>query len=253
MAADTAFEVGRLYGPIKSISDVLTASTDDVFIGLPGLEGYYPMSVVTGTGQAINIAQAGGPLTQTGIVPIGYDGNSYRKLGSGINYLFVASTYNMTGTETFIDSSIRGFTLGGWFMIETTPTSTSGLISKSGVGPQLGYELRVNTANQLLFSVSGNGTSRVTATGPVVSLTEWSFFVGRFIPSAEVAVFSNAVKTVNITSVPVSEFVSSQNFEVGRYGASDARIINAKVRDVFVCRAALSDAVIESIRTATVP
>lgn len=253
MSVEAAFEVGRLYGPIKAISDILTAPSKDVFIGLPGIEGYYPMSVVGAAGAAINHTGVEATLTQIGTVPVGYDGNSFRQLGNGTNYLSKADLYGLTGTKTFIDASIRGFTIGGWFMIEETPAENSGLISRSGVTPQIGYELIILTSDVASFRVSGNGTSRVVVNGTGFSLSEWVFIVGRFVASSEIAVFVNSVKTINTTSVPAAQFVSTEDFEVGRFSADDTRIPFAKVRDVFICRAALSDAIIESLRTATAP
>lgn len=253
MGADTAFEVGRLYQPIKAISDILTSSAEEIFIQLPGIEGYYPMSIVNGSGQAINHTGSGDPLTQTGVVPVGFDGNAYRQLGSGINYLFAASAYGLTGLETFIDSSLRGFTIGGWFMLDSLTSSPFGLISRSGNTPDLGYGLvALNTGAPRLF-MSNNGTTTVNATGANLPLSEWHFVAGRYIPSVEVAVFVDGVKVTNTVSIPASAFVSSQGFEVGRYLNDNSRIPNAKVRDVFICRTALSDAQIAAIRTATAP
>lgn len=253
MGVETAFEVGRLFGPLKVISDAFLASREEVFIGLPGIEGYYPMSSVSGSGAAINHTGAGGPLVQVGVVPVGYDGNSFRQLGGGTNYLVGTGIYGLTGTETFIDASIRGFTIGGWFMIDVTPTNTAGLISKSGLSPQLGYELKINTMNEVTCSMSGTGTGRVSANGPAVSLSEWLFLVGRFVPSSEVAVFVNGVKSLNVVSIPSAQIVSTQSFEVGRFIADDSRIADAKVRDMFICRSALTDQQIERVRALTAP
>lgn len=253
MGAETAFEVGRLYGPIKAISDILTSSAEEIFIQLPGIEGYYPMSIANGSGQGINHTGAGDPLTQTGVVPIGFDGNAYRQLGSGTNYLHAASAYGLTGTETFISSSLRGFTIGGWFWVNSSPATEAGLISRDGSPGQRGYNVNWKSANnpQLVISVDGTATTLVDA--PVSTLSEWHFIVGRFIPSTEIAVFVDGDKTVNTTSIPASCFVSSQQFEVGRYRNSGVRIIHAKCRDVFICRSALTDAQIAAIRTATAP
>jgi hypothetical protein len=253
MGAETAFEVGRLYQPIRAISDILTSSAGEIFIGLPGIEGYYPMSIVNGSGQAINHTGAGDPLTQAGVVPVGFDGNAYRQLGSGVNYLLRASAYGLTGTETFISSSVRGFTLGGWFSINSLPATSGGFISREGATGQRGYSLIVLSTGVVRMAMSGDGTAVLFVDSAAVPLNEWLFLVARYIPSTELSVFVNGVKTVNTTSIPASCFVSSQQFEVGRYINSDTRVVDAKARDVFICRSALTDAQIAAIRTATAP
>ena len=86
MSADTAFEVGRLFKPLSTIASVLAAPHEDLFIRLPGLEAYYPMSIVDSFGGARNHT-GNVSLFQTGTVPVGYDGNSFRQLGNGVNYL----------------------------------------------------------------------------------------------------------------------------------------------------------------------
>ncbi len=249
--SNESVEIGRLYGPIKQIADVLTASQKDLFVGLPGLTGYFPMSIVNTAAKAVNHAQAGLDLAQTGVCPIGYDGNSYRHTGDGVNYFSSSLDYALTGLETYIEAAFRGFTVGGWFRIEATPAGSSGLVSKDGVSPQRGYSLYWNSLNEARFLVSSNGAATTVVISSSSIISQWHFIVGRFIPSTEVAVFLDGVKSVNTTAIPASCNVSTQPFEVGRGFASDASIIHAKHRDVFVCRAALSDELIEEVRQAS--
>ena len=253
MAADTAFEVGRLYAPLKAISDVLTASQKDLFVGLPGIQGYYPMSITGATGTSVNHTGGGGPLTQTGVVPVGYDGNSYRHLGNGTNFLAGSGLYGITGTETFISSALRGLTVGGWFMVDTTPAAIAGVISKDGAAAQRGYVLAWTSADVVRFGVSLSGGSIVQVNSPAAAISQWHFLAGRYIPSTEIAVFVDGDKTVNTTAIPSSIFVSSQAFEIGRHFNDNARVLHAKTRDVFICAAALSDEILEELRQSSAP
>ncbi len=253
MSAGTAFEVGRLYAPIKAIADTLTAAQKDIFVRLPGLAGYYPMSIVSNTGAAAEHSQGGGVLIETGTVPLAYDGNAYRHTGNGTNYLAAVGVYGLTGAEAYISSSIRGFTVGGWFMIDTVPAGSSGLITRDGTVPQRGYALFWNSSNEARFLMSSTGSATKSVASPASTLSEWHFLVGRFIPSTEVAVFVDGDKTVNTTAIPASCNVSTENFQVGRGFASDASIVHAKCRDVFICRSALSDELIEEVRQSSVP
>lgn len=253
MSADTAFEVGRLFAPISAIADVLVASQKDLFIRLPALQAYFPMSITDELGKARDHA-GGVDLFMVGTVTVGYDGNSFRQLGGGTNFLQVFSTvYDLSGTESFVDPAIRGITVGGWFEVDVLPSLFSGIISKDGASPQRGYALQFSPTGDVAFTVSGNGTttSDVTLTGPPIN--QWRFVVGRYIPSVEVAVIVDGVKVTNSTSIPSSCWASTQAFEIGRFFNDNNRVLDAKCRDVFICRSALSDELIEQLRLSSAP
>lgn len=253
MSADTAFELGRLYQPIKQIADALSASQEDVFIGLPGLMAYFPMGIRFANGSVVGHSGAGASLVQTGVCPVGYDGRSFAGLGDGTNYLYTTSGLGITGLETFIEPALRGLTVGCWFKVETMPVVGDGVISKSDATPDVGYALAVKDNGETQFFISQNGTALSLVLSSPAAIGQWRFLVGRFTPSAEVAVFVDGVKTVNTTSIGSSINVSSQNFEVGRYLDDNTRILHGETRDVFVCAAALSDNLIEQTRVASSP
>jgi len=254
MSYETAFEVGRLFLPLKTIADAINPVERDPFIHLPALRAYWPMSIVRSTGAAedhagtsVGLLRQGGPL-------YGFDGNAYIELGISNGYMATASSaLNITGTEAWIASSLRGLTIGGWFMVDSTPGLDSGLITKDATGPQRGFALLWETVNRPTFFVSGNGTSGPSIAYSTLLLDTWYFIVGRFTPSTEVAIFVNGTKLANTTSIPAAINVSTQNFEVGRYFNSDSRIIEGKARDVFVCTAALSDETLSDLYQATRP
>lgn len=253
MGDRTAFEVGRLYPLLKTVADTLTASQKDVFVQLPGLLGYWPMGIRDNAGNVPDHAGGGGFFTEVGTCPTGYDGNSFVHLGDGVNYLTTSTSFGVTGLEAWISSSIRGLTVGGWFMIDASGAGDRGLVSKDGATPDRGYGLFTGSSDTIGFYMSGTGAALLVATGPVVTLGGWHFVVGRFIPSTEVAVITDGNKTVNVTAIPASIFVSTQAFEVGRFTADNTTIVHGKVRDLFICAAALSDALIEQIRATSVP
>lgn len=253
MSVEAAFEVGRLFAPIKAIADTLTAAQKDVFIELPGLAGYYPMGVRNGVGHAVEHSGTGSNLLQTGTCSTGYDGNAFVQLGNGTNYLNVVTTYGITGLEAWISSSLRGLTVGGWFMLDSLGANSGGLVSKDNATPNRGYYLSATTVPDVVFSVSGDGTVRTFATSAGTTVSEWHFIAGRFTPSSEVAVFVDGDKVVNVTAIPASINISTGNFEVGRMAGSDVYIQHGKARDVFICASALSDDLIETIRNATRP
>jgi len=253
MSADTAFEVGRLYQPIRAIADVLTAAQEDVFVRLPGLLGYWPMGIRDNAGNVADHSGGGGFFTETGSCPTGYDGNSFVHLGNGVNYLTTVTTYGITGLETWISSSLRGLTLGGWFMMDTFNPSSGGLMSKDANTPNRGYYLAASSAGAITMSISGTGAAQSFITSPAATISQWHFIIGRFIPSNEVAVFIDGDKTTNSTAIPAQCNVSTGNFEIGRFNSNDVLIQHGKARDLFICAAALSDALIEQIRITSAP
>ncbi len=253
MSEDTALEVGRLYGQIKRIADVLTASQKDIFVRLPALVGYWPMGLRAGgfvnehSGSALD-------LTQTGTCQTGYDGNSFTHLGDGTNYLWNSSTkLAMSGTESWVEPGLRGMTVGGWFWVDETPTTRSGLVSRDGASTDRGWTLGWFTGDEPFFLTSGNGAAVQIVTAVASSLDGWHFLVGRFIPSVEIDVFVDGVKTTFTTAIPSSLYGSSQDFELGRHNNDNSRIIHGRARDVFICAANLSDALLEEVRVTSVP
>lgn len=254
MSQEVAFEVGRLYAPVRAIADIIVAGHGAIFHELPALEGYYPMGMTDDdSGKATNHTGGANPLTQVGVVPVAFDGKAYRHLGDGTNYLSATGAYGMTGLETFVSSSIRGFTLGGWFMIDSLPGTADGLISRDGISPQRGYNLLYKSTGAFRFGMSGNGAAVFGVDSPSFPISVWTFAVGRFTPSTEIAVIVNGDKSILDVAIPASCNVSTQAFEVGRWGALDANIVHAKARDLFVCRSALSDEQIETLRQSSMP
>jgi len=253
MSAATAFEVGRLYEPIKAIADTLTASQKDIFVKLPGLAAYYPMGIRNQSGHAVEHSGTGSNLLQVGTCPTDFDGNSYAHLGNGTNYLSVASQYAITGLETWISSSVRGLTIGGWFMVDSAPAAQGGFMGKYGVVTNYGYAMRWDSANIPGFFMSGNGSNVLFVGAPASTIGVWHFLVGRFMPSTEVAIFVDGDKSVLTAAIPASIFASTQAFEVGRYANDNTRTLHCKARDVFICASALSDALIEEIRVTSAP
>lgn len=252
--SNESVEIGRLYVPIKQIADVLTASQKDLFVKLPGITGYFPMSIVDTAAKAVNHVAGGLDLSQTGVCPIGYDGNAYRELGSGTNFLSSSLDYGLAGTETYIDATLRGFTVGSWVWLDGLPSAVVGVVSKFGVVTSYGYALLINPAGTSSLYISSNGSALTTVTSSgSIAINTWAFIVARFRPAAGIDIFVNGQKTTNATAIPASCFVSSQAFEVGRYLNDNDRIFDGRSRDVFVCRLALSDALIEEVRQSSLP
>lgn len=254
MSAEAALEIGRLYAPIRQIADTLSQAQADTFTQLPGLRGYWPMSVVNSSGAAVDHSNASINLLRQGSPLFSYDDNAYIQLGVGTDYLKTSlSDLDITGTEAWIASGIRGLTVGGWFKIDSTPGTTSGLISKDAPSPERGFAIHWSTTDFPTFSVSGDGLTVLNIGGTIRSLNTWYFIAGRFTPGAEIALFVNSSKITNTTSIPASVNVSTQDFEIGRFYNDNTRVIEARARDIFICASALPDDLIRQIGQSGAP
>lgn len=255
MSLEVAFEVGRLYKPIKDIADTFAAAGGKIFTSLPGIEGYFPGGSVDGSARSVNLIDDGENLGETGTCPIGYDGQSYREVGDGTSYLYNDGAFEITGTETHIASAIRGLTLGGWFKVTDGPASVpSGIMGKFGPVTDYGYLLLLATDDKPWFSVSGTGSAQILVEGPDVLVDDsWHFLAGRYKPSTEIAIWLDGAKEVNTVVVPSTLNVASEFFEVGRFAGNNSYIQELLWRDIFICQAALSDDLIDQIRLTSLP
>jgi len=249
-----AIEIGRLYPPLKQIADTLTSSQKDLFVRLPGLLAYWPCGIRSATATLIEHTGNSLHLTQVGTNETGYDGNSYTHLGNGTNYFYSTHPqFAVDGLETFIEPSIRGLTLGGWFLTDGSGITNTGMLGRDNLSPNRGYSLYWTPTATPSFLMSSTGANVLVATGPATSLGPWHFIVGRFTPSTEVAIFVDGVKVENTTAIPASINISTAQFELGRYLTDNNRTFHGRARDVFICQAALSDALIRLLQASSSP
>lgn len=249
MSLENAFETGRLYKPLKDIAD----ARRDIYSAaklLPGLRGFWPMSANNESGAATDQSGLNQPLTINGTPTYNLASMPYIQLNGSTDYLshFDTAIYDIVGTESYIDPSLRGLTVGGWFRPDIAPTSNQGLITKhTSTGDQRSYLLYAAalTPAQYTFQVSSDGTAGPNSPDDGGILAEWAFVVGRFIPSTSVDVFVNGRKSTNSTSIPASLYNSSTPFMVGSFGG--ATQFDGRASLCFVCAAALPDSVLDNL------
>lgn len=253
MSADTAFEVGRLYQPIKAIAEAMSAARAKIFLELPGIIAWWPCGPGGGTGWAEGTV-GNRSLQPNGNHKFGYDGNPYLDLpgGSG-NYMVASGFPACLGSESWIDASLQGLTIGGWFYPDSLGSTNVGLISKQGGSADEGY--LINTRNLgARFAIGVTPTTlMITPYRTGMANFTWSFVVGRFIPSTEICCFVDGSKGLISSGVPAAIVDAVQGFEVGRYDNNNARVFNGRCRDLFICQSALSDDLIEEIRQTSLP
>lgn len=251
MSLEVAFEVGRLYSPLKDLAAGAAGGGDDPFLYLPGLRGYWPMSAVGASGQAVNFVSGGTALSMPNEGQYGtYLDQPYVSLDGVDDYLMIAdgTEVDIIGTETYIDPAIRGLTIGGWFNVGSLPASRGGLFSKYNTsGSQRGYGLNINPDDKVAMWISDDGASYETVESvSAVTLSRWLFIVGRFVPGSLVSLFVNGV-VASVVASETSIFNGSSDLEVGRWSQSDELEVMAS--RLFLCAAALSDSVIGDLLT----
>lgn len=216
------------------------------FLMLPGLRGCWPMSSFNEAGNCYDVSGQGRTLTyngnpkysRTGLAPILIlDGT-----GDWLNRADEAGL-DITGLETQVNNP--GLTLGGWFNFNRLVTAES-CTGKWSVAAQTSYEIYKTNANVLQFGVTNDGSTVVAVNSTVAATTgAWKFIVGRFIPSTELAIWVNDVKTINVVGIPASLFSGTSAFEIGHIVGGSP--LQASISLQFLCGSALPDVIISSL------
>lgn len=207
-----------------------------MFLGLPFLRGYWPMSsfsvgvVYDLSAQARNLSVNGGaaPNVYNSIIP-------YISLDGSGDYLSRADEAGLDITN--------GITFGGWFWWDTSAVDQWLMHKYTTTGNQRSYRLLVNSAGQITLSISADGTTAtsVTSTNSVADGT-WAFCVARFIPSTSMTVWLNGTPTTNTTSIPASIFSSTSLFYLGGPAGVE---LDGRLGPAFLCAESLGDTLIQ--------
>jgi len=229
----------------------------DHFMRLPGLRGFWPMSAFDSTGAAQDQSGHGHHLTYNGNPTYSYAGLApYIDLDGVGDYLSRAdeADLDILGTETYVAAGVRGLTVGGWFYVDDD-TAAQGLISKYGAAGQRSWLLYVDgvaAGDPVRFIISDNGTNTdtTTSTNGIVAST-WHFCVGRYcdaLVGAELQVWIDNTATSAATARN-SIFNSNAGFNIGAWNGGS--VLNGRASLCFLCAAALSDTIIQSLYQAT--
>lgn len=208
------------------------------YLGLPELRSFWPYSSFTPGGNLWDLVQQK-TLTATGAPTRAVYGDTvpYANLNG-------TTQYYARATETHFD--ITGpLTLGQWVYLDVT-SGTRNLVGKfNPTGNQRSYLLQEN-GGVPAGRVSGDGTAVIDVFGANIVASAWYSLVVRYTPSTELALFVRDAKTVNVTSIPASLFVSTSDFRVGVLGDTTG-FMDGRVCLSFLCAAALSDNLIKSL------
>jgi len=228
-----------------------------LYQALPALRGFWPMSAQINATQAAYVTDVANNfhLANPAAAQHGYDDLiPYVDFNGTTQYLFYVDNaqFDILGTETTVVAAQRGLTLGLWVKdLSAAAPDSGGLIAKSlAAGNQRSYDLMYNPANTIEFFISPDGTGtglngvRHTTT-LTVDPTVWSFLVGRFDPTGEMAVFIDGQTDALAVGIPATIFNSTANLEIGTREAT--YFTGGKFSMAFICASALSDSIITAI------
>lgn len=112
------------------------------------------------------------------------------------------------------------------------------------------YRLYRNVSNQLVLGISDDGSAETTVSSTATAgATQWYFLVGRFKPSTEMAVWVNAVKATNTTSIPASIDDNASDFNLGIIddGTGSGGVLTGRASVCFLAASALPDDMIGAL------
>jgi len=218
------------------------------FMALPMLRGFWPMAPIDSGGDCYDQSGHGHVLSYNGNPTYNYTTNlvPYIDLDGTGDYLTRTdeADLDITGTETYVDSAVRGLTWGLWCYPEETGTAEY-IFSKFGAVGNYSYLLWIRTTDDFRANISDDGTNMDIATSAVVSMDAWYFVVGRFDPSNFVELYVNGTWYQGATA-RASVFNSNADLVIGA-GSGGVSPFNGLATLAFLCAADLSDAIIDNL------
>lgn len=205
------------------------------YFGIHRLRAYWPMSSTSETPTVLDLSGQGRTLSFNGTVNISVYGDfiPYMDFNGTTGFLNRADEAGLDITGTL--------TLGGWFWADSG-AAIGALIAKwSNAAANQSYALRYTGSNTVQVLI-GDGAASKTLTSTVAFANDaWHFVVGRFSPSAELAIFVDGTWTKNTSSVPAALVNSNQQLEIGRLNVTNGQYLDGRAGKCFISAAALSD------------
>lgn len=227
---------------------------------LPGLRGYWPMNAINGSGDVVDQSGNGLVLTQTNTPRIFYaELASFTRFQSSASEKAVRTdeaAFDITGSETYITSSVQGLTLGCWVYFVSLPGTYMNMLSKWKTSTaDRSYRLAVNASSQPQFQISSDGTTTFTLNGSAVVIDKWYFICGRYdatTPKLDLFVGSTDGLTMvtNSTGIGASIYSGAADFVMGSNHAG-TEFLDARIAKCFLCAAMLSDDTIAGLFSKT--
>lgn len=232
------------------------AIATSLYLGLPGLRGYWTLVHIDGSGDFLDLGGNGLTLTNNNTVtvvledfaPIAYF------VRASSNYLSRADAtpFDILGGESYINTTYQGLTIGAWVKPSSLPGADMTIAGKWAGSGQASYVLFLNASDKFEFSITTDGSTSVTMASTASAVDDtWHFVVGRYTKSTpKLDLFVNTTTYTNSTSVPASIFNSTSAFAIGAT-ATPSLYWDGFMSHAFLCAAALSDDMVTAIYNKT--
>jgi len=225
-----------------------------LFSFLPGLRGLWTANHLDTSGNWYDWTKNNLTLTATGTPGFFYDNlASYVTFDGATDYFTRAdeAATSITGTESYIDGSIRGLTLGCWWYSSDATAAQYLLAKATAAAGNYSYGLYFNGAaagDPTYFWISDDGTNTDQVISGSAWANRWHFSVARFNDSEtgeELAIFLDSTKTTAATA-RASIFDGNAAFETGS-AQGGLNKLTGGISIAFLCAAALPDDMIGTL------
>lgn len=228
-----------------------------MYQNLPGLRGFWPLTVFDSLGNAVDTSGHGRLVTSGGDANYPAFGRSNAPfrgwayntaVSQGFFYRPDDPGMSITADESYIHDGSEGLTVGCWiYPVAWSDTYNAGLITKWSSGTAKSYALYINTpaGTRPTMAISSDGTVVDFETHSTnLSLTTWYFIAGRFTPSTEISVWVDDDKETNTSSIDDSIYDSSVSFNLMTLYSGTNYVFYGYMALAFVCATNLLDSYI---------
>lgn len=253
---------------VDLIDSMITAGTiphflcPSLYLSLPGIRSYYPFGVntkLTSTVLATDLANKF-HLTDasgTSLLSIYNDTVPYANLDGSTDYFYYPDDahFEISGTETYINSTFRGLTIGAWVRLTGLPSifGTMGVVSKWYQSANCAYRLFLSSSNKPSFGISEDGTVNIgkyqtLAHTTSVTSGSWLFVVGQYSKySNKLCITLNGDTVEAATSLTGIYVAGIAALEVGRHNQISTDCLYGDMSNVFISCMYLSREIISSL------
>lgn len=239
-------------------SDVISA-----YMGLSGLRGFWPTSVVGDSGAMIDVSGQGRHLTNNGEAQFSQYNAAYwanTLTTTNDNYFNRADEagLSITGTETYIDTD-KGLSIGCWVNVRATVSAQGVLIGKwDAATNNRSYSIQLTTGRQPLFTISTTGADNYQILAPTTLSTtswRWKFVCGVFdnygAGTDQIHIYAHTStglrKWTGNVAVGASIFDGTADFTIGAGHGMSLPLPATRVSLAFVCARALNEGTVRAL------
>lgn len=195
-----------------------------LILNLPGLRGFWPGTILDGSGNCQDLGPNGLHLTRVNTV-YGYENLLPYMEFAGAEEMTRTdeAAFDILGSEAYIAPALRGLTMGCWINADSIAGGVPWhYMTKYGSATtNRPYTLLIED-DDVSFAVTTSGSSEKSASilGEVAA-SSWFYTAGRFDPGSEVKVWLNESTATNVATIPIGLVNGTADFRLGRMEAGD--------------------------------